>query len=98
MTLEAGLSLLSLAGILFLAVPVWQLNHMKKLLQRLKTLNGAQKGEASSFSDELGKIVQEKIEDEVAEWKWWHEGCLWAGYGCLVLSGLIRFIHALQAT
>lgn len=87
---EWGLNLMAFLGILVLSVPVWRLNRNKRLLQRLKEALAVK--DQSRLRERVGQIAEEKQSDEVAAWRWWHEACLWLGYGLLLGSAGLRLL------
>lgn len=83
------LNLATALGTVILAVPVWQLNRNKKLLQRIKDVDGAGMSD-SDFRDQIRRLAEEKQKERVAEWRAWHEACLWTGYSLVALGATGR--------
>lgn len=83
------LNLATAFGTAILAVPVWRLNRNKKLLQRIKDVARTE-ADDSVFREEIRKIAEDKQKDRVAEWRVWHEVCLWSGYGLVAFGAIGR--------
>ena len=81
------LNLLSMAGILILAVPVWSLNFRKK---KLKEISDALPEEPATFREKVGSILKDKRGRDVSDWRRIDEICLFAGYFCLLGSAVAR--------
>jgi hypothetical protein len=85
------LDLAAFAGIVILSVPVWHLNRNKKTLQRIRDADRAD-ADGADFRSRVRRIAEEKQGEKVAAWRWWHEACLWAGYGLAFGSALGRLV------
>ncbi len=81
------LDLASALGILILAVPVWSLNLRKK---RLQAVRDALPLDPQSFRDRVQRIVHDKRNRDVADWRRIDEVCLVLGYLLLLGAAMIR--------
>ena len=81
------LNLAALLGIAVLAVPTWSLNHRKKKLQEIRK---ALPDEAATFKDRVKRILKDKRDRDVADWRPRDETCLYTGYLLLLGSAFFR--------
>lgn len=89
--LETLANVAAFLGILVLSVPVWHMNSNRKKLQRIRDADTSDVADGS-FRQKVRTIAEEKAQGRVATWRWWHEGCLWLGYGLLLGGSAIRLI------
>jgi len=81
------LNLVSLAGIVILAVPVWSLNVRKKKLQEIRQ---ALTGDPRTLKDRVKEILRDRRNRDVTEWRRLDELCLLSGYLALAGSSFLR--------
>ncbi|WP_108500937.1 hypothetical protein [Paracoccus indicus] len=75
-------------GMLLLACPVIRLNKSKRLLYQLRTLHPEDTLDA--IGQKMAAIAEQKMLDQIADWRSWHQLCLFGGYGLLAASSLAR--------
>lgn len=106
-------NILSLLGILLLAVPALRINDQGRLIARIKPLidtldaekknlgaldqsnadSQSQKSDLEERKKNLEEIKQ-KLAGEKGSWTWQVHLCLYAGYGAILCSAIIRLLFA----
>lgn len=81
------LNLTALVGIAILAVPAWSLNYRKKRLQEIRD---ALPEKPANFRDKVRRILRDKRNRDVSDWRPIDELCLFLGYILLLSSALLR--------
>lgn len=78
-----------LLGMLLLAYPALVVNAAARRLARLEEVGfGA---DADDFFHELQEVIEENGRRRAMRWNPWHQGCLFGGYGLLLLSYMLRY-------